>query len=64
MVVIKAIRFKEEEKQALSKVIDMLHNLTDGEMEVLDEYLYDNNLPILNEMEDGLKKLLELEMEE
>ena len=64
MKVIKAIRFDKEEKQAVSKVIEMLNSVTDGEMEVLDEYLYDNNLPILDEMRDGLRKLFELEMEE
>ena len=60
MIVVKAIRLDKEEKQAIEKVMEMFDKLDSAERDILDEYLYDKNAPIVSEIEDSLQCLLNL----
>ena len=58
MIVVKAIRLDKEEKQAIEKVMEMFDKLDSAERDILDEYLYDKNAPIVSEIEDSLNVCL------
>ena len=60
MIVVKAIRLEKEEKQAIEKVMEMFDKLDSAERDILDEYLYDKNAPIVSEIKDNLQCLLNL----
>lgn len=61
MVVVKAVKFDKEEEQALEKVIDMIHQLEDGELALLDEYLHSEGEPCyLDDIRSALRTLLQL----
>ena len=62
MKVVTAIRFEEEEKQAIEKVVNMIKYLEDGEFDCLNYHLEEKGIRCdLDDIKDGLRELLALE---
>lgn len=65
MKVITAIRFEEEEKQAIEKVCEMIKQLPDEEMALLDAYLHDEGeICYLEDIRTTLRTLLDFRKED
>lgn len=62
MVVVTAIRFEEEEKKAIERVVSMIKYLEDGEFDCLNYHLEEKGIRCdLDDIKDGLRELLALE---
>jgi len=65
MVVVKAIKFEKEEKQAVEKVAKMIYELQDEELALLDAHLYDEGNPCcLDDIRHAMQILLSLHKED
>lgn len=54
------IKMTKEEKQAITTIVNMLNQLSDGEESFLDEYLYDIQVPYVQDIKNGLLELREV----
>lgn len=53
------IKMTKEEKQAITTIVNMLNQLSDGEEHFLDEYLHDMQVPCVQDIKMGLLELKE-----
>jgi hypothetical protein len=54
------IKMTKEEKQAITTIVNMLNQLSDGEESFLDEYLHDMQVPYVHDIKEGLLELREV----
>lgn len=65
MIVVKAIRFDKEEKQAVEKVAKMIYELQDEELALLDAQLHEEGNPCyLDDIRHAMQILLSLHKED
>ena len=51
------IKMTKEEKQAITTIVNMFNELSDGEEQFLDEYLRDMQVPYIQDIKEGLLEL-------
>lgn len=54
------IKMTKEEKQAITTIVNMFNQLSDGEESFLDEYLHDMQVPCVQDIKEGLLELREV----
>jgi hypothetical protein len=54
------IKMTKEEKQAITTIVNMFNQLSDGEESFLDEYLRDMQVPYVQDIKEGLLELREI----
>ena len=54
------IKMTKEEKQAITTIVNMFNQLSDGEESFLDEYLHDMQVPYIQDIKEGLLELREV----
>ena len=51
------LKLTQEEKQAITTTINTLKKMSDGEVGIVDEYLYDMQVPYVQELINGLEEI-------
>lgn len=54
------IKMTKEEKQAITTIVNMFNQLSDGEEHFLDEYLHETSIPYIQDIKEGLLELREI----
>ena len=54
------IKMTKEEKQAITTIVNMFKQLSNGEESFLDEYLHDMQVPCVGDIREGLLELREV----